>query len=669
MARTPKQGQAANVVAIEDAARDLRRQNRRREDPLPTLPRRGDKGQDIAPQKFASSPRNWTPNNLGLPSEETCPVIPLGIEGDVKHLIDSDGQLRNWTKSDFNQAGLADLFSAMPNYPKFYWPRHGKVRKGDDDKPLPPPIDSFKADDVRDVLFLSCSRKGLWSPSDKLRGRGMWPTRTGIIFHAGEELWVFDADKGRMTAKETGLYEGYFYPRYPGLPAPWTQPIDAADNPVRELVAMLRSPAWARPEIDPVLLLGWLGVAYLGGALDWRSAALLLGDKGTGKSTLQDDFKLLFGDALFHSSDTTAAGIYNSMRTDSRPIAIDELEPTATSQKVQQVVTLMRDASSGALGWRSSSDGTTRSFQMRSAFLFSAINNPLNQAQDLSRVAVLRMMPLPKDLPPKPPIDPDSLGRKMLAILMREWPRFYPTRELYMGALKAGGHDARGQKTYGTLLAAADCLLGAELADELGIKVSATLEGQENSAGLAWWQEHLSVEALPEIEDAQANWLLCLKAILSTQIEAHRNGHRPTAGQIVADLEVGELSGAEDEAKYTRAQAMRDLAAGGLGIVHADVAIDKLAGALKCDFKTAAATIGLAHDDGWLLAVPSGHPQLRRLMRETNWANGSWKDALRQCPVPGIVLTDKRINRVMVGGVQERCTLIVMNRYRKLVEG
>ena len=56
--------------------------------------------------------------------------------------------------------------------------------------------------------------------------------------------------------------------------------------------------------------------------------------------------RLLFGDALFDSADTTAAGIYQRMKQDARPIALDELEPGADPRKVANVVQLMRDASS-----------------------------------------------------------------------------------------------------------------------------------------------------------------------------------------------------------------------------------------------------------------------------------------------------------------------------------
>jgi hypothetical protein len=108
---------------------------------------------------------------------------------------------------------------------------------------------------------------------------------------------------------------------------------------------MLRKWNWTRPTIDPVLLLGWIGVAYLGGALDWRSAVLLTRRQGHRQvARCRTGSKLMFGEALFHSADTTAAGIYQRMKNDTRPIALDELEPGADARKVDNVVQLMRDS-------------------------------------------------------------------------------------------------------------------------------------------------------------------------------------------------------------------------------------------------------------------------------------------------------------------------------------
>ena len=641
-------GASANVVALADAARDLGRQKRRRQDPPPRVARN-----DCPPGK-------WTPNNLGLPKEDPCPVEPLGIEGEYFHLVDSSGQFRSLAAGDFSHAGIQGLFASVPNWPQWAWPRYGRASKpGEGETPKEPPIKSFDDDATRSALMLACTRRGLFSPVDKLRGRGMWVSKGGgLIYHAGEELWTYDKGKERPTVMETGLHEGFFYPRFPALPAPWTEKIPPAAAPARELLQTLRKWNWARPDVDPLLMLGWIGVAYLGGALDWRSAVILLGDKGTGKSSLQDGLKDLFGEALFHSADTSAAGIYQVMKQDTRPVALDELEPGADPRKTQNVVQLMRDASSGAIGRRGGSDGLASQFQMRSAFLFSAINNPLHQAQDLSRVASLRLWPLKEGQTEAPAIDADTCGRMVLATVMREWHRFHETRAEYMKALAAGGHDARGQKTYGTLIAAMDLLLG-DAAAELEVPLT---------EDLAWWTEHLSADALPEIEEATPNWRSCVKAILNNQVEPWRGGRRSTVSQCLADLEEGEDRAATDEDKYTRSQAIRDLASTGLGLVHADVLADKLSREGNISKARALEELGLKPDDTWLLAVPGNHPLIKKLLRETPWGAGGWRDALRQCHVAGVMITDKRVNRVSIGGEQERCTLIVMARYREAPE-
>lgn len=660
MAKAPdsEKGKVAVVVSMADASRDLARQKRRRADPAPGEARAG------------VSPGKWNANSLGLPADKgcECPIIPLGVEGETMHLIDSSGQFRSMKASDFSHAGIQSLFAATPNYPQWAWPRWGRApAPKDGEPPKPPPVKSFEDDKVREALFLACTRKGLFSPSDKLRGRGAWTMKSGaIVYHGGEELWLFDPNKERPVALETGEHEGFLYARFPALPAPWTEPIAVSDNPSGLLLEIFRKWNWTRPAIDPVLLLGWIGVAYLGGALDWRSAVLLLGDKGTGKSSLQDGLKSLFGEALFHSADTTAAGIYQRMKNDTRPIALDELEPGADERKVQNVVQLMRDASSGALGRRGGSDGSPSEFQMRSAFLFSAINNPLHQAQDLSRVATLRLAPLDVGQTKPPAIDADTCGRKILAVLMREWPRFDERLGHVMQALADGGHDARGQRTYGTLIAVADLMLGPELADELNVASVMSLEGQLNMAGLAWWTDNLSADSLPEVEDALPNWRACIDWLLTNQVDAWRGGHRATVGKCIADLVEahGQASGG-----YSIENAKRDLGDTGLGLELVRDLIAHKAKENGTSEQEAAARLKLIGGDdrmlaGFALAVPNDHPLVRKLYVGQPWQNGGWKDAMRQCPVPGVIVSDKDINRVYIGGVQKRCTLVVMGRYQ-----
>lgn len=637
-----EKGKSAVVVSMADAARDIQRQKRRREDPAPEKPRNG-----ILPN-HKGQPPNWKEDNLGLPSEDPSPVTPLGTEqangGVTYHMLDSADHFVSYSPSDFSHAGIQSLFATAPNYPSFHWPRHGKpyiVNKGTDQEKTIYPISSFEDDAVRQAYMRACTRRGLFSATDRVRGRGMWTNKGGgLIYHAGEELWTFDNKRELPLSEFCGLNERYLYARYDALPAPWPTPIPDSQNPVRELLTMLRGPNWTRKEIDPVLLLGWIVIGYLGGAVDWRPAVLLLGGHGTGKSTLQEGLKALFGDALFDSVETSAAGIYQNMKHDTRPVALDESEPDGEHSKIRDVVKLMRVSASGGKGRRGSSGGVGMQFELRSAFLFGAINNPLQSSQDLSRVAVLRLLELDQNGKQPPVINADTCGRMVLHIIMREWPRFHATRERYMAALKDGGHVARGQKTYGTLLAGADLLIGA-LGEELGVQTSLTPDGQENSAGLAWWAANLAADELPEVEDAKQNWRKCLHHILTTPVDVWRGGTRPSVGAFMADLERGGTD-LHDEAE-------RNLAATGLGLMRPGTA--------------------LSSDHGWILCVPNDHNALKKLFKGSDWELGGWKDALRQCPAKlEIVSFDKKHNRVRIAGEQERCTLIAMKKYQEAPE-
>lgn len=613
-------GKAAISVAMSDAGRRLARMKRSRDDPPPDQPR--------GPNKDVKAGQ-WTPNELGLPSEDPCPVQCLGVEGDIHHFIDSVGQHRALTKDKLNGAGLQDLFALTPHWPMWAYPHYKKISET---KSI---IDNFEEKVLRRALFQANARRGLFSPQDNIRGRGAWALPGGqLIYHSGDALWLYES--GRFTEMETGLWQGKLYPRMPAIPEPWTGPIDPADDPVRTLVTGFRRWNWTRPAVDPVLMLGWIGVAFLGGALKWRSAVFLVGDRETGKSTLQDVLKELFGATLFHAADTTAAGISQPLGHDTRPVALDELEAEADNRKTMEVVKLARAASSGAFKRRGGAGGEHVEYQMRSAFLFSAINTPPLMPQDLSRLALLRLHKLPEaERTGHPlPIDADTCGRMVLAKLMREWHRFPATLEAYRGALAKGGHGGRGQDTYGTLLACADLLLGPELAEELGIAMA-------DDDDLAFWTRELAAAALPEVEDAAPNWYACITHLLTVHVDWWRGGHRMSVAQAIDDCENG-------NGDYSVAQLRRDLATCGLGIcVDGEVT---------------------PRGEGLVLAVPNQHPAVSKLFKDTPWGGalgaGVWKEAMRQAP-KDVVISDPAVNRVRIAGKQERCSLIVLKRFHE----
>lgn len=653
-----RRGNRINVVSFDKAADDVETQKAWKLDTEPMTPRGVNK---VIAGK-------WTPDLWGMPSDPgcECPVQPIGFEGGVKYLIDSMGQFRAMKAADINQAGVQDLFSAAPNYPKWMHPRWGSEKYRDEDghEKTRPVIKSFEVDKVKETLFQACARKGFFSPSDRMRGRGAWTLKNGnICYHAGDAVWTIQ--RGQFVKLPTGVHDGKLYPRLAALPRPWTQKIELEDNPAGKLLAIFRKWNWTRPDVDPVLLLGWIGCALIAGALDWRSAVLLLGDRATGKSTLQKQLHSLLGDLLFKTADTTAAGIYQGMAHDSRPVAIDELEPDADPRKVDNVVHLMRTSASGDIGRRGGpTKGDASEFQMRSAFLFSAINNVIRSAQDMSRIAVLRLFPLNLNQAAPAPVDGDLAGPMMLSLMLQGWGEggqdFRRQLERFRKALADGGHAGRGQDTYGTLLACAAILLGPELADEMGVPVGSDAEVGE-------WSRLLAADALPEVEDAKPNYRNCVDRILTNPVKVWRNVSRNTIGQTIHELRTTDENGAAVDSALDRGTAARDIQMAGFGLFTINEVVAGYCRREQVSPAKAKEEFGLP-EAGFVLAVPNNSDKVKQHLEGSDYAHGAWKDALRQCPTPGVMITDKRINERTIDGTKTRCTLIVLDRYHEAPE-
>ena len=167
-------------------------------------------------------------------------------------------------------------------------------------------------------------------------------------------------------------------------------------------------------------------------------------------------------------------------------------------------------------------------FQARSTFLFSSINAPPLQPQDLSRMALLRLQKLPEDAEALRFDEAElaMMGRKILRILCDNWHRFPATWSAYKEMLAGAGHDGRGQDTFGTLLACVD-LLAEPIADKLGVPLGPEIND---------WKLLLQARGMAEYADALPNWWNCLSRLLSVPVEAWRNGTKQVVGQIVDDL-------------------------------------------------------------------------------------------------------------------------------------
>lgn len=613
MSKISKRGRSNVRAAFADAVRTLA-DREVAESPDPNLPRQVD-GHPVKAGEWLGAPWDAMPPN--------CPVKVLGHNGAVTYCVSATGQLHAVERWD--QAVVAKLFAPHFNDAMWAWPAKSSPGKNENGDPLPAVVKRLERDKAAVCLIQEGARRGLFDPSDRVRGRGGWADKARqFVWHSGEWLWT--SERGKLLASRPGELDGYLYTRAPDVQRPYEDVVDHDTTPALRLLRYLKTWSWERPDIDPLLFLGWMATAYMGGALAWRPSVFTTGGAGVGKSTLHGIVAGVFDRSLHATADTTAAGIYQRVKQDSLPVTVDELENKPGSNKAQAVVELARLAASGSALFRGGQDHEGTSFQARNCFLFSAINPPPLGAQDRSRMAILSLARLDQARKALSIDLSEADGPMLLRQVMDGWQRFdaelLPEWKL---ALHDAGMDTRAQDTYGTLLAAAHLLVGDAAMESATVDI--TEMGRTGAA--------IAAATVAERAEQMDNWQQCLEHLFGSVIDAWKSGEKPTIGGVLEDLQSGHMD-----------------------LVHAR---DRLA------------LVGLGARpkgdpcEGFALAVPASGPQLSRIFQDTEWRGGVWTGALKQGPARIVLRNgEKRLHTVKINGSAKYCLLVDVSAYRAL---
>lgn len=385
---------------------------------------------------------------------KSCPVRPLGVNGAFSYYLDVHGQMRPVAKHDAQS--IMHLFGSR--IPALCWafPQFDK-----DGNRKPHRFDQTSA--AMDMMA-ACSEKGLFDPDGSVRGVGAWRDDDGnLIYHTGDKLLLATGDSEPMT------HQSRIYPAYPPIPHP--APADRITDPVPQILDQLGTWNWDRPDIDPQLCLGMVGVQMLGGALDWRPTFWATGPRAAGKSTFQKLIEYLHGPkGLVQSSDATKSGITSRLGHSSLPVALDELEPgDEGSGKEKFIIDLARIASSGGQWFRGTSDQKGASGNVYSTFFFSSILIPgAMSAADLSRLIILSMHAFPEGTPTPPPLRAETWRKRGAALkrtLMTRWKTWPDRLDLWRDAFAQHKIGGRNGDNWATVMAMADMAQNEALPD------------------------------------------------------------------------------------------------------------------------------------------------------------------------------------------------------------
>jgi hypothetical protein len=419
------------------------------------------------------------------------PFTLLGVLGDKCVLLDNLNQLQEKGPRELSRNGIVQLSGRNPQW---LFDNYGERNKEGS-------VVRYKSERVADGIMVGCARLGIFAASEVLRGTGAWIGNDGrLVLHCGDA--VREGDQWRSP----GRIEPFIYPAGPAILRPWPTPVPGgSDGPGAAALQLFGSWNWRHPKRDPRLMVGAIGAAMTGGAIDWRPVTWITGDPGTGKSTLLKTLKGMLGRALLSSGDATQAGIRQKVGFSSLPVALDEIEAGEDDRKVQEILRLIRNSASGSTALRGGADHIGAEFTLRSCFFVNSVLPPAMTKADRSRIALLELQELAPDSVP-PDLSPErqrDIGGKLLRRMADGWWRWNDTLALYRAACARKGYGARASDVYATLLAAADLLIedaeiNADHADELVSAVMIEgLDGDEASSDQDRCLQHLMTSLLP----------------------------------------------------------------------------------------------------------------------------------------------------------------------------
>lgn len=284
------------------------------------------------------------------------------------------GQVRSYKTNEFTDNALVEL--AHPNW----WETHFAGEKGGINKKM-----------ALSWLFTQAQKRGIYDP-ECVRGRGAWLDQGRLVVHLGDRLLV----DGKVTALNK-IASRFVYERAKALGDISDSAISDAEG--KKILDTARLFRWERV-VSADLLCGWLFLAPICGALNWRPHVWITGGAGSGKTSVMDKFVRILmpqGSPLFANGDSSEAGLRQALGSEARPLLIDETEADTqkAKAKIEQVIGLLRQSSSETVAktYRGTVSGSHQAFALRAMACLSSIGVSLEQAQDIERVEVLHLRP------------------------------------------------------------------------------------------------------------------------------------------------------------------------------------------------------------------------------------------------------------------------------------
>ncbi|BBF79908.1 hypothetical protein [Asticcacaulis excentricus] len=512
-----------------------------------------------------------------LPRNMPVEILGMDAKGLTTYVINTKGMVvtlpPNAGKGHFDL-----VFAGRSNYLTWLFPRYNK--KGTK-------VVGWEADEFKRAVADVAGWSDVYDPDDSLRGRGMWRDKFGNpVYHAGDAI----LHGGRW--KKPGRHDKHIYSARTRTGRP--RLYEDLNPAGQRCYDILRTWNWERPDLDPVLQLGWVMTAKMGAFLFRRPAVWLTGPRGSGKSYLQGFLRSLMHEALLASSNASQAYIYRKLGQDCVPVLVDEQESKADTALTDRLLDLVRASYSGDDLGRADKDGGTVTFTLRSSFLASSIAKPSTEASDDSRMALLSLRATDKKGGAYTHDEAYRLGQVLTYRAIRWAPRWDALLETIEKALALKkGHTPRSLDTFAPFMAGFHIALYDQMPTEEQCRHYAAL---------------VDPSQLIELNTQMDDWEKCMRFLLGAVPDLFKNRTKEkTIGQIV---------------RYYQACGDKD---------ETDALFRGLRVSLNFKKNTP------MDWDHARLFVPNSDPALIDLFNGTNWGSrkgnaGTWNGVLKQAP-------------------------------------
>lgn len=459
-------------------------------------------------------------------------------------------------------------------------------------------------------LYENQHAQGVYDPR-RVRGRGCWIDAERVVIHLGERVICDGAQV------EVGKVESRFiYEQGAALAGPMLdQPMTVEES--RGLFETAKLCRWEHPG-SAAMLAGWVALAPVCGALNWRSHAWIVGGAGSGKSSVLSMYvKPLLGEmetSVLGAS--TEAGLRQHLGSDAIPVLMDEAEQAQArdEERLQAIMELARASSSetGAKTLKGTASGTGQEYLIRSMFLLSSITSSLKQGSDKSRFALLQLRNPANDTPAEQVEHAESweilrqrlakidanTGKRLIARTVQRLPMLLREVQLFSDVCSELFGNRRAGDQFGALMAGAFSMVSD---DEATLETAAAFIGQYH------WEEFL------EPARDSADHERCLNRILESRVRMSGTD---------TELPMGEL---------LEIHLNRNL--------HAEITSKRAGDLLQRS--------GLKVVSGRLI-VSANHSAIAKILEKTPWSN-DWRTVLKQ--IPGAEVTP---SMYFTGGHQSR---------------